>query len=102
MCWQGGAKMKREPCDLGKYILSGLKDSTYNQSGLAKRCITSRQHICRIIYGDVNPSLWMLIKITRTLNLDLNEALRAFFGPAEWDAVMDEVAEEQRQRENSA
>lgn len=61
--------------ETGKRIKSIRKKREMYQSQLADRCDTSREHICRIEKGRERPSQELIAKISRVLNVAVEELI---------------------------
>ncbi len=86
--------MKREPCELGRLMLAGIEVKGMNQSRLAERCGVTRSLISQIISGRARPSVATFLHIYITLELDVVDSLRAFFGKDAWEEHMVKPARE--------
>lgn len=60
---------------LGNIIANHRKKSAYSQEQLAFKCSMDRTYLARIEEGKANPSVKILYKISRQLNIKLSDLL---------------------------
>lgn len=61
---------------IGTNIRNLLYDQHKTQVWLAQQCGVTKGHINQIITGKTHPSLQLLLKISKSLSVDINEIIK--------------------------